>query len=87
MADEFDLVSMVQEVLYIEANDKSGHNICDYLLCTGTDLETWPEIVSIPHHKVSNVVLISLINKTKQKLNLSEFTKLVQGHTDSKLQR
>lgn len=61
-----------------------GCNICDYLPCAGTGLETLPEIVPIPHHKVGSAVLILLINKTKQKLRLSKFTKLVQGHTDSK---
>lgn len=50
----------------------------------GTGLETLPKIVSIPHHKVGSAVLILLINKTKQKLRLSKFIKLVQGHTDSK---
>lgn len=87
MADEFDTASVAQEGFNFEANDKRGHNICDYLLCAGsarTDSETLPEMVFIPHHKVGSVIfLISLINKTKQKRRLSKFTELVQGHTNS----
>lgn len=47
----------------------------------GTDLETLHEILSNLHHKVGSVVLILLINKTKQKPRLSKFTKLARGHT------
>lgn len=39
------------------------------------NLETLPRISSVPHYKVGGIVLIFLINKTKQKLRLSKFYK------------
>jgi len=46
----------------------------------GTNLEASHRIIPNLHHKVGDVVLILLINKTKQKPRLSKFTKLAQGH-------
>lgn len=46
---------------------KKGRNIWNYLLRARTDLETLPEIASVPPYKVGSIVLILLINKTEQK--------------------
>lgn len=79
--DEFDMVPMVHKVFHIEAHDKKAITFMSIYRVPGNDLETLHEIILNPRHKLGSVVLILLI---KQKLRLSELTKLVQGYTDSK---
>lgn len=80
MADEFDIVSTVREVFHVEANYKNATTFVVVFSVPGTDWETLHEIISNLPHKVGSVVLILLINKTRQKWGFSKFTQLAQGH-------